>query len=80
MESNRKKHPEAWAFFESEARNMEDEISPTKYRIPEPTKTGEFIYADDIQELWRLFIVHWYKVDFNSQSIYGKMQYIVQNV
>lgn len=80
--SNAIKHPEAWAFYIEQARNIENE--PTinslgKYRIPVPNKSGQFIYADDAGELWGKFIKEWYTVDLNSESLYGKIQYIVQH-
>jgi len=79
---NSEKHPEAWAFYIAQARNIVDE--PTlnkfgKYRIPEPNRSGSFIYADKVEELWSRFIEAWYTEDINSESVYGKIQYIVNH-
>jgi hypothetical protein len=80
--SNRELYPEAWNFFEEQARNIMEEpdlIHKGNYRIPKPDRSGNFIYADSPEILWSKFIESWYKVDINSESVYGKIQYIVQN-
>lgn len=81
-ESNKEKHPEAWAFFVSQSRNMEeepDELHLGKYRIPRPNMSGDFIYANDPGPLWARFIRAWYMADHNSHSVYGQIQFIVEN-
>jgi len=80
--SNSVKHPEAWKFYIEQARNIENEPDISmlgKYRIPVPNRSGLFIYADTVEELWSRFIKSWYEVDLNSESVYGKIQYIVQH-
>ena len=81
-QSNSKRYPEAWKFFEGQARNMEgtEEEHLGKYRIPVPNFSGDFIYADDPGKLWARFIVAWYRIDHNSHSLYGKIQFIVNNL
>jgi hypothetical protein len=77
---NSEKHPEAWKFFVKQARNIENEPAINhlgKYRIPTPNRSGNFLYANDPADLWKIFIVEWCKVDMNSESLYGKIQYIV---
>jgi len=79
MANNSKEHPEAWAFYIENARNISKESDLKglgKYRIPDPI--GEdFIYANDVTELWAKFIQRWYEPNLNSPSIYGTIQYIV---
>ena len=80
--SNSIKHPEAWKFYIQQARNIEKEPNINhlgKYRIPVPNRSEQFIYADGVGILWRKFIESWYKEDINSESIHGKIQYIVTN-
>ncbi len=79
--SNSEKYPEAWEFWIENARNMEDEeeVVLGKYRIPKPDMSGDFLYHDDVGILFLIFKKHFYKIDINSPSVYGKMQYIVQN-
>lgn len=80
--SNAIKHPEAWNFFIEQARNVEDtDVGYLgKYRIPVPDKSGNFIYAKDTGELWRLFIDAWYNIEsLNAPTVRGKIQYIVNN-
>lgn len=50
------------------------------YRIPEPFESGNFIYADDVKELWTKFIYKWNEIRIDSPSVYGKIQYIVKNL
>lgn len=78
--SNRKKHPEAWAFFEEHARNIEGEDvgKIAKYRVPKPDKSGDFIYSNCPANLFSLFIAEWYKPSLESPSVIGKVQYIVE--
>jgi len=83
MANNKIDHPEAWAFFIEQARNIKKEPELKhlgKYRISEPNRSGKFIYADDTGILWNKFIQMWYKEDINSESLYGKIQYIVNNL
>ena len=79
--SNRTKYPYCWLFFEEHARNMEGEKEETlgKYRVPRPDQSGEFLYHDRIEILFQLLKEEWYKIDINSPSAYGKIQYIVNN-
>ncbi len=80
--SNKERHPEAWDFFAEQARNITQEIELSdlgNYRIPKPNKSGDFLYADKVEELWCMFILQWYKEDVNSESVRGRMQYIVNN-
>lgn len=79
---NSKKYPEAWEFYINHARNITQEsdlIHLGNYRISEPNRSGKFIYANTVEELWLKFIKSWYDVNFNSESVHGKIQYIVQN-
>lgn len=80
--SNSEKHPEAWNFYVEQARNISNELNLNhlgNYRIPKPNRSGDFIYAETVEELWSKFIKSWYNIDINSESVYGKIQYIVQN-
>jgi hypothetical protein len=79
--SNRIKHPELWAFFEEHARNMEGEKESCngKYRVPMPDMSGHFIYADCIVLLFIKLRHEWYKPRHNSPSVYGRIQFIVDN-
>lgn len=81
QKSNSEKYPEAWAFFIEHARNMEDEpeVIHGKYRIPKPDRSGDFLYSHCPGELFWKFKNFFYHVDINSPSVYGKIQYIVQN-
>lgn len=79
--SNEEKHPEAWKFYIEMARNIEQESDIShlgNYRISVPDMSGNFIYAKTVEELWRRFIVSWYEPNLNSESVYGKIQYIVE--
>jgi hypothetical protein len=78
--SNSKKYPEAWKYFVEYARNIEgcEDAINGKYCIPHPTKS-EFIYSNDTGELFLKFKDAFYAENFNSPSIYGKIQYIVNN-
>jgi hypothetical protein len=79
--SNSELHPEAWKFFIDQARNIMNEPElPANYRIPEPNMSGNFIYSDTIEGLWVQFIRKWYEPNFNSHSVYGQIQYIVENL
>ena len=80
--SNSVLHPEAWAFYEEQVRN----ISGThlshlgNYRIPVPDMSGDFIYASTVESLWCQFIRVWYELKgLNAPTVYGKIQYIVEN-
>jgi hypothetical protein len=81
--SNKKKHPEAWAFYVEHARNMEGTEFEYlgKYRVPVPDMRTpvEFIYADDPGPLWGKYIERWYRDDLKSPSVRGKIQFIVNN-
>ena len=75
-------HPEAWAFFIKQARNIEKEPdinSLGKYRIPEPNQSLNFIYANDPGELWGKFIRIWYAESLNAESLQGRIRYIAHN-
>lgn len=78
---NSKEYPEAWEFFKEHARNVEgeEEGEIAKYRIPKPDKSGEFIYHNNVGVLFHLFRIEFYKPSINSPSVYGKIQYIVDN-
>jgi hypothetical protein len=79
---NSEAHPEAWQFYVEQARNIAQEpelVHLGNYRIPKPNMSGDFIYALTVEELWSKFIRAWYAIDINSHSVYGKIQYIVQN-
>jgi len=79
--SNDKLYPEAWKMFIEHARNIigcEDEHLG-KYRIPHPTKE-ECMYSDDIGMLFMMYKDAFYRPDFRSPSVYGKIQYIVQHL
>ena len=81
--SNSEKYPEAWAFYIEQARNIMQEpelVHLGNYRIPKPNMSGDFIYAKTVEGLWSQFIQAWYMIDINSHSVYGKIQYIVQNL
>lgn len=79
--SNAEKYPEYWSFFIEQARNMdgEPEGSIAKYRVPKPDQSGEFLYHDRVEILFQMLKDIWYKPSINSPSIYGKIQYIVDN-
>jgi hypothetical protein len=79
--SNSEKYPEAWAFFIKQARNMKNTEFKYlgKYRIPKPDRSGDFIYHDRVEILFQLLKDEWYKPSINSPTVYGKIQYIVQN-
>jgi hypothetical protein len=82
-QSNSELYPEAWNFFIDQARNIMNEpilSAVANYRIPVPDKSGEFIYADSPEMLWARFVKKFYEPNFNSPSVYGKIQYIVQNL
>ena len=83
IKSNRLKYPEAWKFYEEQARNImeEDDLNHLgNYRIPVPDQSGNFIYTKSVEDLWSKFIHAWYdpKLGLNSPSVYGKIQYIVE--
>jgi hypothetical protein len=80
-QSNSELHPEAWAFYVEEARNIMGEpdlVQLGNYRIPVPNMSGDFIYANTVESLWCQFIREWYRPQRNSHSVYGQIQYIVQ--
>jgi len=62
-------------FFAENARNM-----GSYYRIPEPNKSGLFINANDVCDLWHKFIQSWYKPNLKSECLRSKIQYITQNL
>ena len=81
--SNAIKHPEEWAFYLEQARNIMEEpglCERGNYRIPRPDKSGHFIYANSPEELWVKFMFAWNDPGsgLNSPSVYGKIQYIVE--
>lgn len=78
--SNSNLYPEAWKFFIEHARNIkgcEDEHLGL-YRIPHPSKEV-CIYANDPGVLFCKLRDAWYTPSLDSPSVYGKIQYIVQN-
>ena len=80
--SNAVKYPEAWAFYKEHARNISEEPHLNhlgNYRIPEPNQSGDFIYADTVEDLWISFLRKWYEPNIKSESLYGKIQYIVEH-
>lgn len=80
--SNAILYPEAWKFFIEQARNIEEEYDINylgKYRIPEPNRSGKFIYTDTVENLWFEFHKKWNEPNLNSESVIGKIQYIVNN-
>ena len=81
MKSNKERYPEAWKFFEEHARNIEGcfDAGLGKYRIPRPDK-DECLYADCPGMLFHKLKNIFYQVKFDSPSIYGRIQYIVQNL
>lgn len=51
---NSQKYPEAWKFYEEQARNITGErdlLHMGNYRIPVPNMSGDFIYADTVESL-----------------------------
>lgn len=80
-ESNSEKYPEAWQFFIEHARNMRNEPESRlgKYRVPKPDMSGDFLYHDRVEILFHIFKNEYYKPSINSHSVYGKIQYIVEN-
>lgn len=79
---NSKKYPEAWEFFIEHARNIENEPDIShlgKYRIPKPDRSGKFLYANNPGLLFIKLKNTFYNIDINSPSVYGKIQYIVNN-
>ena len=79
MLSNRVKYPEAWKFFEEQARNIMEEptlVHLGNYRIPNPDNNGEFIYTNTVEKLWCKFIDTWNNGVHDSESLYRKIQYI----
>jgi hypothetical protein len=81
--SNSIKHPEEWAFWIEQARNITEEptlVHLGNYRIPRPDMSGSFLYADTVERLWIDFMYSWNDPGsgLNSPSVYGKIQYIVE--
>jgi len=80
MQPNSEKYPEAWAFFIEHTRNIMGLPQFTmNYRVPKPDMSGDFIYSNDVGMLFYLFRQEFYKPSINSHSLYGKIQYVVQN-
>jgi len=82
MVPNSEKYPEAWAFFIEHARNISEEPEVNhhgKYSVPMPDKSGRFLYADCPGLLFTKFNEEFYKISLDSPSVYGKIQYIVEN-
>ena len=79
--SNSEKYPECWEFFVNQARNMEREPGESmgKYRVPVPDRSGNFLYHDRVEVLFQLLKQEWYKPRIESPSVYGKVQFIVEN-
>ena len=79
--NNRKLYPEAWKVFERDARNISKTDEGKEfgdYVIHHPFK-NEWIYANDPADLFYKFKQAWYEPSLNSPSVYGKIQYIVEN-
>jgi hypothetical protein len=78
---NSKKYPEAWGFFIEHARNMENTEfeSLGKYRIPKPDLSGDFIYNNRVEMLFQDLKDLFYNESLESPSVFGKIQYIVNN-
>jgi hypothetical protein len=82
-ESNRFKHPDAWVFYEEQARNIMGEpdlVHLGNYRIPAPDETGNFIYADTPEQLWARFFDAWTFSIHDSESLHRQIQYIVTHL
>jgi hypothetical protein len=81
--NNSEQHPEAWDFYEEQARNISDENSINhlgNYRIPNPDMSGKFVYATNVEILWQKFIREWYSIEsLNAPTVRGKIQYITNN-
>lgn len=78
---NSVRYPEMWKFFESQARNIKNEPDIShlgNYRIPEPNRSGKFIYSDTVEGLWTKLFMKWDEPNLEAISIRGKIQYIVQ--
>jgi hypothetical protein len=81
MRRNSEIYPECWDFFIKHARNIsgEEEAKIGKYRVPKPDMSGKFIYHDRVEMLFQLLKDEFYKINPKSPSVYGRIQYIVQN-
>jgi hypothetical protein len=79
--TNSEAYPECWAFFIEHARNMENttEVKFGKYRVPKPDRSGDFLYNDKVEELFKDLKYEWYKPGLESPSVHGKIQYIVEH-
>lgn len=82
--TNSELFPEAWKFFIDFARNItkEDDIKHLgNYRISDPRDLSgnTFIYANCPRELFNKLKDAWYSESLDSPSIYGKIQFIVNN-
>lgn len=80
--TNLELYPECWEFFIDFAKNIteEDDIKHLgNYRISSPDMSGNFIYADCPRVLFRKLRNEFYKPSLQSPSVYGKIQYIVDN-
>lgn len=82
MRNNAKECPEAWEFFIEHARNIMDapEVNHLgNYSVPIPDGSGNFFYSDCPGKLFHIFAKKFYEIRLDSPSVYGKIQYIVQN-
>ena len=80
--TNEELYPECWKFFIEFARNItqEEDIKHLgKYRISAPDMSGRFIYANCPGVLFSKLKDEFYKPSLESPSVYGKIQYIVNN-
>ncbi len=82
MAENSKEHPEAFAFFVEQARNITEVLELKhlgNYRIPVPNMSGDFIYSMTVEVLWIKFIKMWYQLEgLNAPTVRGKIQHIVK--
>jgi len=85
QKSNSELYPEAWEFFIEHARNVKaerlagDKEMIADYRISKPDQSGEFFYNNHPGILFCMLRDAFYRVSLQSPSVYGKIQYIVQN-
>ena len=81
--SNRLMHPAAWTFYSEQARNITKELDLVhlgNYRIPKPDESGDFIYADTVEQLWYRFFDAWTFSVHDSESLHRQIQYITTHL
>jgi hypothetical protein len=82
IKTNKELYPECWEFFIEFARNITEENDIKhlgNYRISTPDRSGSFIYANCPRVLFNKLKEEFYKQSLDSLSVYGKIQYIVDN-